>query len=288
MTDSVEATTTVRFELNRVYDRWPDINDPFGGSRQSGISPSRRVPAVFVFTGESGEQYGYEDHYDESGIFHYTGEGQVGDMQMSKGNLSIARHAADGRALHVFRSLGKSKGQMYVGEFVYVNHTQESGPDRNGNMRKRLVFHLVPLRTVEEDVLPQVTHAPDQDTPNTLAESRQRALSAVEPREGAGGSYALRSIYARSRDVREYVLMRANGRCEACGGTAPFRRPDGTPYLEAHHLTRLSDGGLDHPLHMAGLCPTCHREIHYGERAAERNDALRFRVRETEVAMTSL
>jgi 5-methylcytosine-specific restriction protein A len=26
----------------------------------------------------------------------------------------------------------------------------------------------------------------------------------------------------------------------------------------------MSDGGIDHPRHVAALCPTCHREIHYG------------------------
>jgi 5-methylcytosine-specific restriction enzyme A len=83
-----------RFVVGEVYDRWPDINTQYGGSRQSGISPSSRTPAIFLFTGDSGEQYGYRDDYDADGVFSYTGEGQVGYMQFTKGRLQAA--AKDG------------------------------------------------------------------------------------------------------------------------------------------------------------------------------------------------
>jgi len=45
------------FTQGQLYKR-SSIHDQFGGSRQSGIAPFRRVPAIFVFTGESGEQHG--------------------------------------------------------------------------------------------------------------------------------------------------------------------------------------------------------------------------------------
>jgi 5-methylcytosine-specific restriction enzyme A len=60
------------------------------------------------------------------------------------------------------------------------------------------------------------------------------------------------------------VLALAKGKCGACGATAPFLRPDGTPYLEPHHLRRVSDGGPDHPAHVIALCPNCHRRVHAG------------------------
>src|SRR5690606_40503209 len=99
----IQPLTQPRFEVGRVYQRKDDIHIPFGGSRQSGISPSAQVPAVFIFTGDSGEQYGYSDHLDEHGVFHYTGEGQVGDMQLKSGNAAIAYHAKNGKSLHLFR-----------------------------------------------------------------------------------------------------------------------------------------------------------------------------------------
>ena len=134
------------FEIDRTYDRWPEINDPYGGSRQSGISASRQTAAIFLFTGESGEQYGYKDHFDEHGVFWYSGEGQLGDMKLDKGNLSIANHANDGRALHVFQTLGKAKGQKYLGEFTYASHEFGHGLDKQRNERRVIMFHLLPVR----------------------------------------------------------------------------------------------------------------------------------------------
>lgn len=72
-----------------------------------------------------------------------------------------------------------------------------------------------------------------------------------------------RQLYrARSRAIRNYVLRRANGVCESCKCDAPFRRPDGSPYLEPHHTKRLADEGPDHPAKVIGLCPNCHRRAH--------------------------
>jgi len=283
MEQQAGAARELRFELNRVYDRWSDIHEPFGGSKQSGISPSRKALAVFLFTGDTGEQYGYKDHFDRSGVFHYTGEGQLGDMTMTKGNLAIARHAQDGRALHVFRALGKGKGQEYVGEFAYVSHTYQPSRDREGHPRQSIVFHLVPVRTVDDNAAtPPGVADIDRKPPESLHEARERALAAITPQQGVGGLDALRSIYERSHAVRDYVLMRAAGSCECCKEPAPFARPDGTPYLEVHHTTRLSDGGLDHPAHVAGVCPSCHREVHYGADGWLKNRDLQLRIQAME------
>lgn len=258
----LEAPT---FVVGKIYDRWPDINVPYGGSRQSGISPSNQTPAIFLFTGDSGAQYGYRDAFDADGVFSYTGEGQVGDMQLTKGNLSITNHARDGRALHVFESLGKSKGQKYVGEFTYVNHSFQRGPDRDGHDRQIIVFHLVPVGRETDDVASEEVEESSSTTPpQDLEEARQRALSAFGANEGSGGKEAKKKLYVRSKAVKDYVLLRSRGKCESCREPAPFTRTDGSPYLEPHHTTRVSDGGLDHPRFVGAICPNCHREIHHG------------------------
>ena len=38
----------LRFVVGQVYDRQTEIHDLFGGSRQSGISASAKVPAIFL------------------------------------------------------------------------------------------------------------------------------------------------------------------------------------------------------------------------------------------------
>jgi hypothetical protein len=71
-------------------------------------------------------------------------------------------------------------------------------------------------------------------------------------------------VFVRNPYVVEFVQRRANGICENCGKPAPFRRPNGTPFLEVHHRVRLIDGGHDTADNAVGVCPNCHRQIHYG------------------------
>lgn len=60
------------------------------------------------------------------------------------------------------------------------------------------------------------------------------------------------------------VVVRAAGRCEGCKSPAPFIRKNGSPYLEPHHIRRVSDGGPDDPAFVISLCPNCHRRVHAG------------------------
>ncbi|WP_243736964.1 HNH endonuclease signature motif containing protein [Cupriavidus sp. L7L] len=267
------------FVLGRIYHRQTEIHHRFGGSRQSGIAPSSKVPAIFIFTGESGEQYGYFDGRDELGMFSYTGEGQVGDMEFKRGNLAIRDHAANGQALHLFKSLGKGKGQEYLGEHTYGGHAIRQGPDKDGTQRDIIVFQLVPVALLDEEsvTLPE-DEATDGPAPTSLEEARKRALEAIYDSSNEMGRAALRKLYRRSKRVKDYVLLRAEGICESCRQPAPFKRKDGSAYLEPHHTTRVSDGGLDHPRYVAAICPACHRHIHHGVGGEEKNLELIFAI----------
>ena len=268
------------FRVGQTYDRRSEIHAPFGGGRQSGISSSAQAPVVFLFTGDSGEQYGYRDAIDEHGVFSYTGEGQIGDMTLTGGNLAIANHAAKGKALHLFKSLGKGKGQRYIGEFACAGYSWGRGPDREGNDRKVFVFRLVPVDRIDEAAQPDEAEALPK--PTNLTEARKLAIQAAGASMEIEPGSAVRRLYRRSDQVRQYVLMRANGICESCRNPAPFNRKDGSPYLEPHHINRLSDGGLDHPRYVGAICPACHREIHHGEHGKARNEELRAYVEKVE------
>jgi hypothetical protein len=92
-----------------------------------------------------------------------------------------------------------------------------------------------------------------------------------------------KTVYrVRSRAIHLYVLRRANGHCEGCKALAPFRKPDGSAYLEPHHTTRLSDERPDHPAKVIGLCPNCHRKAHYAEDAEAFNAMLVKKLRTLE------
>ena len=86
----------------------------------------------------------------------------------------------------------------------------------------------------------------------------------------------------RSKAIRLYVLCRADGRCEACKSPAPFSSSAGRPYLEPHHTTRVADQGPDHPAHVIGLCPNCHRRAHMSIDAPVFNKQIQRRLRSIE------
>lgn len=79
------------FEIGREYHRQSEIHGKFGGQQRGGIASPKNFPYIFLFTSENGEEYGYHDRFQEE-IFWYTGEGQVGDMKMIRGNKNIRDH----------------------------------------------------------------------------------------------------------------------------------------------------------------------------------------------------
>ena len=84
-----QSDAPIRLDLGAVYNRVRDVHLVYGGQRQGGIS-TPQIPLIFLFTGETGGQYGYRDGPRADGIFAYTGEGQVGPMKFVRGNLRLS------------------------------------------------------------------------------------------------------------------------------------------------------------------------------------------------------
>jgi 5-methylcytosine-specific restriction protein A len=261
-------------EIGKAYSR-KYLVETFGGQLQSGIWTPKEFPVVFIFSGASGEAFGYKDGWTNDGIFEYTGEGQQGDMTFTAGNKAIRDHRQNGRDLFLFEDLGKGKGVRFAGLFECATVREAEGTDKSKQPRKIIVFDLVPVASAAE-------HATADDTPDTetpIQDLRAAAYSAAKaPESNRKVSDSKRTWYERSQKVRRYVLARANGVCEACDQPAPFTRRDGTPYLEPHHTTRLADEGPDHPASVGAICPNCHRKIHSGAEGAEWNERLKAKL----------
>lgn len=94
----------------------------------------------------------------------------------------------------------------------------------------------------------------------------QHGVLGQKPPPGAAKpkrSEATSTIYDRDAEVRQFVLQRAGGRCELCGRKG-FRTPSGARFLETHHIVPLSENGPDTVDNVIALCPSQHREAHYG------------------------
>jgi 5-methylcytosine-specific restriction enzyme A len=134
------------FEVGALYNRRAQIHGLLGGQRQGGISTPKDQDVVIAFTGEAGKSHGYEDRWDDDGVFHYFGEGQSGDMRYEGGNRAIDHHQADGKKLILFQMMGHGKPYRYLGEFLNIgSYTKPDTPATRGPNRSAIVFRLVPI-----------------------------------------------------------------------------------------------------------------------------------------------
>ncbi|MBO9377883.1 HNH endonuclease [Sphingomonas histidinilytica] len=267
------------FVIGQRYNRRKDLHERFGGSRQNGMISMPRVRALALITGEGGKLAGYMDRELPDGSWRYTGEGPSGDMQMVRQNRTLRDHVANGVDVLLFEKDGSTPFLIYRGQFVCPSWDVEDQRGADGLMRKAFVFNLVPLGHDGEDPI-QIAVRDATD----FAGLRVRAYAAAAPalQKTAGGPA---TVYQRSADVRAYVMARAAGVCEACAAPAPFETATGAPYLEAHHIDRLSDGGPDDPRRVAGICPNCHKRAHFGSDRVAFNATLRARTVDREKAL---
>lgn len=158
-----------KLALGQTFTR-QELSSIFGGALYSGIVPSKTTLNVLLYSDASkGEANGYFDSIefeDEHGpLVHYTGEGQTGPQEMTKGNKAILNHVKDGRALHLFWAVGKVKGSdtrlhQYVGQFeidpVKPYFTRTS-PDKDGNNRPVIVFRLRAVGSIKKPSVDYMT-----------------------------------------------------------------------------------------------------------------------------------
>jgi len=127
-----------------------ELHERYGGSRQNGISSAPRSGCILLFTGDAGHQFGYDhDGPQADGSFHYTGEGQVNDQELIRGNAAIAR---GDRPLLLFRMVGGGVVE-YLGRLrvdAEQPYYRTDAPDRTKAIRSVLVFKLWPLDRVSE------------------------------------------------------------------------------------------------------------------------------------------
>ena len=141
----MENTEPVALEAGQLYTR-DQLRRGRGGQRQSGIVTPSQTKEILVFSDvKAGKAPGY--HWDgwaddSQQVFYYTGEGQEGDQEFTRGNLALREAARTGKTLHLFRAAGKARGSTaiqhrYEGEFSLdpeQGWRREDGPDQAGEL----------------------------------------------------------------------------------------------------------------------------------------------------------
>jgi 5-methylcytosine-specific restriction enzyme A len=273
------------FIPGQIYHRRSEIHEPYGGQQQGGMSTPSAVPCIFLFTGEAGTYQGYQDRWVSKETFRYTGEGQVGDMSFVRANRALRDHLVNRKDVHLFESVRTPKPTgyvRYIGQMVVTGWSYEQQEDGQGRPRQAIVFELTLLDSLDTEL------SDDADLVPTTAELVQRPLAELRTQALADAALA-RDVTERvtrtrylSKAIKAYALARAQGVCEGCGQDAPFITAAGVPFLEVHHIGRLSDGGPDYPERVAAVCPNCHRRAHHSVDQALFNSQLQARVRQRE------
>jgi hypothetical protein len=103
------------------------------------------------------------------------------------------------------------------------------------------------------------------NTPSDLGKLREQAEEQATENPNVSVEETHTREFSRSEKIKQYAKKRAGGTCEGCRDPAPFTSTTGEPYLHAHHVHELSDGGADTPETVIALCPNCHYRVHHGE-----------------------
>jgi 5-methylcytosine-specific restriction endonuclease McrA len=125
----------------------------------------------------------------------------------------------------------------------------------------------------------------NQASPPNILELREQAYMMVD----MSPPQARREVWQRTRSaiIAQYALRRSRGNCEGCKHPAPFMRRNEQPYLEIHHIRALGDGGADHPLNVAAVCPNCHSHVTHGKDAEDYNALIAQNVKAAEAKLQS-
>lgn len=204
----------------------------------------------------------YEDYWRD-GVLYYTGTGQIGDQDLeTPPNKTLAESQRNGITVYLFEMFNDQR-YRYRGIVELVGEPfQENERDVNGNMRNVWKF---PLRLVaSNDFLEEefIEKKAEKDARNVARMPKKYIVTKAREIDRVVSEITTTSkTYVRNPIIAQYAKNRARGYCELCGDPAPFT-VEGVPYLEAHHLQLVSEGGKDSIDNISALCPNCHRRMH--------------------------
>lgn len=194
----------------------------------------------------------------KNGVLHYTGMGKIGD-QVLEGNQNGTLYYSDtnGVEVHLFEVLNKAI-YTYRGVVKLVDKPYKSRQlDDIGNMRDVWMFPVMPISEISQSISHEMT---EQEISKMSDKELARYTAVKNVKREPKTTEAV--VYYRDPYLKQMVKRIADGKCQFCGNNAPFNDKQGEPYLEAHHVVRLADGGRDAIDNVVAICPNCHRKMH--------------------------
>jgi len=206
----------------------------------------------------------YEDK-QEGNILYYTGEGRIGNQELTGINLRLSKSKEANTEVLLFEVF-KSSEYTYKGEVKLVGNPFVSiQNDQDGLSRNVYIFPLeIQNANALIDDMEVITEVSKQRLSKVQKLSNNEINEKAKQTEQSkpGFSYSKTKTYQRSEYIVEAALRYSNGICQLCNNAAPFLNKNNKPYLEVHHIKQLAKGGEDTISNTVALCPNCHRKMH--------------------------
>jgi len=207
----------------------------------------------------------YDDKW-KGDILHYTGMGSKGDQSLSfMQNRTLSESGSSNVEIHLFEVF-EEKEYFYQGQVKLKSKPyQERQTDENGDSRSVWMFPLELINNsparIDFKTIESLGSVKKKKT-SKIAPNRLKEMVENQPKSTPSKRTTTSETYERDEKVVRYALLRSDGFCELCDKPAPFKKKDGSPFLEVHHIDFLSNGGDDSIDNVSALCPNCHRKMH--------------------------
>lgn len=261
------------FQINCEYFREDLLFFVNSKQQQSGVIWGPKEPGCVIVTsgGRHGKKAGYHDGKNEDGTWNYVGQGSKGDQDpqiFSNALLTNQQRSvllfstkepnskeAKERGNHKKRYRFEGIFEVLSWDLVKVREGQRAGD-------QLVEYHLIPSNNIFNDF--EIEASIPIEKGLTLEDLAKKIIN-TKKKDDCKKKLTVKEYKERSRYVKAYAILRADGVCELCKTPAPFISENGIPFLEVHHIFRLADDGPDLPENVAALCPNCHRESHFGK-----------------------
>lgn len=233
----------------------------FGCSPQGGMRRSLKTKTLVIISNHV--ESIYEDRWigDE---LHYTGMGQLGDQELKSQNKTLAESHTNSISVHLFEVF-TDKEYIYQGPVTLISEPyQRNQQDANKENRSVWIFPLKlsnPHSAISTETIVKASQKKQRKykrkkTEQLIADAKASAQIEVSYRN------TQTKYFIRSDSIAQLAKRLANGICQLCEESAPFKDANGEPYLETHHIEWLAHGGTDAIENTVALCPNCHKKMH--------------------------
>ncbi|MFX1284514.1 MAG: HNH endonuclease [Promethearchaeota archaeon] len=267
-----------KFYLNDEIHNLMKVS-PQGGIRVS-TSPKYHPNGHIVICVKPKAETIYIDHFDETGNFHCTGEGQAGNQSLTKGNKAIYESKQSGKLIFLFKKHNEGGKWEFMGQMGFNDFYTSQQPDKDGNIRLVYVFILelyqYPLERLK---IPEIYREVEEtDIKYSIEELNKLILQENEKMKKFKPRMRIRKERTKieyQRSVNLFSLLKKKYQnCQICDKRHFIKRNDEL-YSEVHHIIPYNISHDDSQENILVICPNCHRKLHYAKLKERRKLYLR-------------